>query len=188
MTSPIPPGKPEFEIPLEDVENDHLIEKANALMQRHQGFAANAPDADDLPILTDIVEDAPPALEERIEPFIDAASPIIVEPFSNEPEALDELPLLEDDVEELTPLAPVEVAAAPSLPLAELDQRLAAMEAAISRQLEDWVANELPQLVSRELDELSERLREKAAAHLRSTLLPAVSAEISARFDDASEA
>ncbi|KAB2968734.1 MAG: hypothetical protein F9K15_08180 [Zoogloea sp.] len=63
-------------------------------------------------------------------------------------------------------------------------ERLIALETAISRHIEDWMANELPQLLSRELDEFAERIRIKAVAHLRSTLLPLISTEIADNLDD----
>jgi hypothetical protein len=45
-----------------------------------------------------------------------------------------------------------------------------------------------PQLVSRELDDLAERLQATAAAHLRATLLPLISAEIADTLDKGPEA
>ncbi len=117
-------------------------------------------DVDDLPVLTEVVT-------ERIEPYIGESTPIILEPLTPEPELLEVLPTIEPE-------------AATNL----MAERLIALETAISRHIEDWMANELPQLLSRELDELADRLRVKAVAHLRSTLLPLISTEIADNLDD----
>lgn len=117
---------------------------------------------DDLPVLTDVIE-------ERIEPYIgESATPIILEPITDEPSpepAFESAPLVDRSTDQLA-------------------ERLVALDTAISRHIEEWVNNELPQLVSRELDDLAERLREAAAAHLRATLLPVLSAEIAETLDD----
>jgi hypothetical protein len=157
--------KPELEISLDDEEAEHLIERTDALIHRHESFAAPS-ETDDLPVLTDVVD-------ERLEPFIGEAAPIILEPVSPEP---------------IPPEARTEPVFA--LPPAPIDQaeRLVALDTAISRHIEEWVANELPQLVSRELDDLAERLRSAAAAHLRATLLPLVSAEIADQLDSTPDA
>lgn len=139
--------KPDFEISLDDEETPPL----DALDE-----------GDDLPLLTDVVE-------ERIEPYIGEASPIILEPVDGETALV---------AEALPPPS------SPSMQHELLAERLVALDTAISRHIEEWVNNELPQLVSRELDELAERLREAAAAHLRATLIPALSAEIADTLDD----
>ena len=135
----------ELEISLDDEDTDHHLGQPAAPGQRHAG-----PDADDLPVLTDVVD-------ERLEPFIGETTPIILEPVDTEP----------------------------AIALADTNrvERFVSLDTAISRHIEDWIATELPQLVSRELDELAERLSHKAAAHLRATLLPLVSAEISEALD-----
>lgn len=117
-------------------------------------------DVDDLPVLTEVVT-------ERIEPYIGESTPIILEPLTPEPELLEVLPTIEPE-------------AATNL----MAERLIALETAISRHIEDWMANELPQLLSRELDEFADRIRVKAVAHLRSTLLPLISTEIADNLDD----
>jgi len=142
----------EFEISLDDDEGERLMEKADALIQRHASLDTTPPDTDDLPVLTDIFDD-------RREPFIGESSPIILEPVEAEPA--------------LQARGTHDALAA----------RLVALDTAISRHIEEWVASELPQLVSRELDELAEHLCSKAAAHLRATLLPLVSAEIADTLD-----
>lgn len=144
--------KPEFEIPLEDEEAEGLP---------HRPEAPEAGDGDDLPVLTDVVD-------ERIEPFIGDNEPIILEPVGPEPELDDDLPVLT-----ATP---------------DLAGRIVELDIAINRLIEDWVATELPQLVSRELDALAERLRVKAVTQLQHSLQPLISAEIARRLDDDPEA
>lgn len=144
--------KPEFEIPLEDEEAEGVP---------HRPDAPEAGDGDDLPVLTDVVD-------ERIEPFIGDNEPIILEPVSPEPELDDDLPVLT-----ATP---------------DLAGRIVELDIAINRLIEDWVATELPQLVSRELDALAERLRVKAVTQLQHSLQPLISAEIARRLDDDPEA
>lgn len=143
--------KPDLEISLDD---EDVTAPLNELDE-----------GDDLPILTDVVE-------ERIEPYIGGSStPIILEPINDEP-----------------PPEPIAVLTAPVEQSTDhLAERLVALDTAISRHIEEWVNTELPQLVSRELDDLAERLREAAAAHLRATLLPLLSAEIADTLDDAEQ-
>ena len=100
-------------------------------------------------------------VDERIEPYIGDSEPIILEPMRTEAE-----------------LAHTAPPAGITQPPGDLAERLVTLDTAISRLIEDWVANELPQLVSRELDDLAERLRVKASAHLRATLQPLISTEI----------
>ncbi len=146
--------KPEFEIPLED-------EEAEGLPHRPDAPEAGDGDGDDLPVLTDVVD-------ERIEPFIGDNEPIILEPVGPEPEVDDDLPVLT-----ATP---------------DPAERIVELDIAISRLIEDWVATELPQLVSRELDALAERLRVKAVTQLQHSLQPLISAEIARRLDGDPEA
>lgn len=149
------PRNPDFEISLEDEEAEPAPQQDNV---------AASTDLDDLPVLTDVVD-------ERVEPYIGHNEPIILEPVSPDMDFA------------LAP--PVAGIAAPPADLAE---RLVTLDTAISRLVDDWVANELPQLVSRELDDLAERLRVAASAHLRATLQPLISAEIANTLDDDAEA
>lgn len=144
--------KPEFEVPLEDEEAEGVP---------HRPDAPEAGDSDDLPVLTDVVD-------ERIEPFIGDSEPIILEPVGSEPELQD--------------------AASVLAPVPDLAGRIVELDIAINRLIEDWVATELPQLVSRELDALAERLRVKAVTQLQHSLQPLISAEIARRLDDDPEA
>ena len=154
--------KAELEIPLEDDDADPLFEKADALIQRHASFAID-PELDDLPVLTDVVETPPPALD---------AAPT-TEPA--EPDA----PL---------PDLAAATAAAARAEADRLAERLVLLDTAISRHIQEWVATELPQLVSLELDDLAERLQATAASHLRATLLPLISTEIADTLDKGPEA
>ena len=154
--------KAELLIPLEDEEADPLFEKANALMQRHASFAIE-PELDDLPVLTEVVEPMAPTPDTPAEPSMVAA--------------------VTDAVESLDAAAPPPDLAAISAAAARaeadrLAERLALLDTAINRHIEEWVSTELPQLVSRELDDLAERLQATAAAHLRATVLPLIASEI----------
>ena len=157
--------KAELEIPLEDEDADPLFEKADALIQRHASFAID-PELDDLPVLTDVVETPPPALDAA--PTTEPAEPA-------EPDA----PL---------PDLAAATAAAARAEADRLAERLVLLDTAISRHIQEWVATELPQLVSRELDDLAERLQATAASHLRATLLPLISGEIADTLDKGPEA
>lgn len=141
----------DFEISLEDEDSEpHFSAKIDAA----------GTDGDDLPVLTEVVND-------RVEPYIGESTPIILEPITPEPAAFDAVALA--GPEDATNL---------------MAERLIALETAISRHIEDWMSNELPQLLSRELDEFADRIRVKAVAHLRSTLLPLISTEIADNLDD----
>ena len=141
----------DFEISLEDEDTEpHFSAEIDAA----------GTDGDDLPVLTEVVND-------RVEPYIGESTPIILEPITPEPAAFDAVALASP--EDATNL---------------MAERLIALETAISRHIEDWMANELPQLLSRELDEFADRIRVKAVAHLRSTLLPLISTEIADNLDD----
>jgi len=144
--------KPEFEISLEDEEAEASL---------HRPDVPETGDGDDLPVLTDVVD-------ERIEPFIGDSEPIILEPVDPEPELRDAAPVL--------------------APAPDLAGRIVELDIAINRLIEDWVATELPQLVSRELDALAERLRVKAVTQLQHSLQPLISAEIARRLDGDAEA
>jgi len=134
---------------------DELIEKADALIRRHQ---AHEDAFDDLPVLTEIVEVEP-------EPADDPAQ---------EADALDEYA---GD----PPPAPATIAGAIDESL--LVERLISLDAKLTLAIEDWVTGELPQILSREFDALNERIRAECIAHLRATLIPELSQDISALID-----
>ncbi|MGL1834622.1 hypothetical protein ACKVEX_13575 [Rhodocyclaceae bacterium SMB388] len=66
-----------------------------------------------------------------------------------------------------------------------LAEYLVELDTVLARELETWFANELPQLITRELDQLTDRLRTESLAHMRATLVPALSALIAERLDPA---
>lgn len=160
------PDDPEQELRVAD----DLINKADALLRRHRS-TQEAPraevevplDDEDLPILTEVVE--------RLE---DDDLPVLTEAVS-----VAEAPA---PVPPLAPAASPE--AAPSNRATVLAEQLIELDTAIQREVEDWFINELPQLLSRELDRLSERLRDEAVAHLRATLLPALSEHVARNLED----
>lgn len=133
---------------------DEVLGKADALLRRH------APPPGPAPMPPDALEFI--ALEDE------------------------DLPVLTEvvDPDELAQAAPPEPAArAPSppkpRPVSELAEQLISLDTEIARAVESWFATELPQLLDRELQKLAHRLQEEAAAHLRATLLPTLSAHIS---------
>lgn len=143
MAQPLRPDAAD-DLPEELEAADALLDQAEALLQRHRGSAslmtALGDDlaADDLPLLTDVVED------------------VVVEAPAASP--------------------PPQSSAAREVDLAE---HLVILDGLIAREVEAWLANELPQLLSAELDRLAERLRSQVLAHMRATLLPALAQHIS---------
>ncbi len=134
---------------------DELLDQADALLRRHRGAEQGAArpraalDDEDLPILTDVVDD----LELVQEPATAGAqSPGATEPAS-------------------APAAERAAAAAPIRP-GEAQKDL---EQALLREVESWITSEMPRILARELDQLGERLREEMLAHLQSTLAPRLS-------------
>ena len=45
------------------------------------------------------------------------------------------------------------------------------LDASIGRSVEEWLADELPQIISREFDAMTERIRIHTLAHMRATLV-----------------
>lgn len=149
MSSWSPP--PRFD-PDDDLKAaDELLDKADALLRRHKG--ADLPEPDEFVSLDD---DELPVLTDIVDP--------------SELEGL-----------ELAEPVPAAAATAEPIPLrsTETAEQLASLDSAISREVENWFATELPQLLSRELDKLVDHLQREALAHLRATLLPALSGHIS---------
>lgn len=130
---------------------DELLDKANALLRRHKG--AELPEPDEFVALDD---DELPVLTDIVDPS-----------------ELERLELAEPEPAAAAPDEPVPIA------VSELAEQLVSLDAAISREVETWLATELPQLLSRELDKLAGRLQVETLAHVRATLLPALSERIS---------
>lgn len=162
---------------------DALLGQADALLNRHRGETTAAAD-DDLPILTDVVDEdeLPP---EALLPPKRAPLPGIA-------------PAVQPAVAPLPPQPPVQPAqtfsaptptpqAAPASPNPHQVEQLVRLDTEISREVEAWLASELPQILSRELDSLAERVRTQALAHLRATLLPTLSERIARRLDGGEE-
>ncbi|MCB1887480.1 MAG: hypothetical protein KDH20_07725 [Rhodocyclaceae bacterium] len=151
-------------LPEDFQQADELLEKADALIRRHQ--AGHDDGFDDLPVLTEVVD-----LEAKAAADVDEA-----------PDAADA---------EITtaPAGAAQIDAAPTPPAVSaideslLVERLISLDAKLTLAIEDWVTAELPQILSREFDALSERIRAEAIAHLRATLIPELSEDISALID-----
>jgi hypothetical protein len=124
-------------------EADILLRKADALLGRHKGTDTRPVDdgdeADDIPILTDVVAG-----------FV---------PRTGQPGP--------------------HAAHRESIEMAEL---LVGLDTELAREIETWFAEELPQLVAGELDRLAAKLRAEAIAHMRATLMPALSERIAKRL------
>lgn len=202
---------------------DDLLGQADALLSRHRGDTApssprpqpptdrgaadpvpaapavaamQAFDEDDLPILTEVVDDLdlPAEIFQPTESLLAAAAtasaaakPSFVRGLApgevahaREPAAQ---PGLVDTFAQpaAAPPPPPPSAAAAEQQLAE---RLVELDTAIAREIDEWAARELPQIIARELDRLGERIQDEALAHLRATLLPEVSARVSSLFED----
>lgn len=151
----LPPLMPDKDLQ----EADLLLSKADALLRKHNPAAGSGAD-DDLPILTDVIDDGGNRSgDDTGQPAAAASTP--------PPAALP--------------------AAVPQHEAVAIVEQLIGLDTEIARQVEAWFAAELPQLVSRELERMSERLREEALAHMRATLLPAISEHIAthvARLSD----
>lgn len=165
---------------------DDLIDQADALLRRHRGTDAPAPnvphepaherfDDDELPILTEVVEDfeLPHAL-----PLAPARAPTGFErpPSPPTPEAVAAAAAM--------PAASTPSAAALQDALsARLAERLVELDTEIAREIGNWVAMEMPQILARELDQLASRVQAEMQAHLRATLLPELSARVGSLLD-----
>lgn len=220
---------------------DDLLGQADALLRRHRGDAtpasprtpspggagpaepadaapATSPatmqafDDDDLPILTEVVDDLdlPAEIFQPVEaPFAAsaAAMPSFVRSLAaaqftpaGEPAASTVRDAAPEPVTQPEPPAPqtphpqpapsaAESAASPPARSAaaqeqQLAERLVELDTAIAREIDEWAARELPQIIARELERLGERIQDEALAHLRATLLPGISARVSSLFDD----
>lgn len=68
---------------------------------------------------------------------------------------------------------------------AAMSERLIELDAQISQSINQWLARELPPIIAGELLGLSERLKVQTAAHLRATLLPELSEQVSKVLESA---
>ena len=62
-------------------------------------------------------------------------------------------------------------------------EQLVELDATLALAIENWVAEELPQIIARECEAMNQRIREQAVAHLRATLAPELSREIASLLD-----
>lgn len=104
---------------------------------------------------------------------------------SADADAFDDLPVLTDIVEAEADEAEAVEDEREDEASSEMQtvERLIALDARLARAIEDWMEIELPQIIAREFDAVGERIREQALAHLRATLLPQLSQDISALLD-----
>lgn len=190
---------------------DDLLNQADAFLRRHRGSTDTSPehfpaehrdgqpsaaagarapagDDDELPILTDVVDDFdlgeawPAAFGARPRGFSPLPSPIPETAAPSQSSAAAQAfgtgPVL--------PASPPAPAAAPGAHEREaLAQQLVALDTRITREVSAWMASELPQIVERELDQFADRLQAELQAHLRATLLPELSARIGGLLDGA---
>ena len=198
---------------------DDLLGQADALLRRHRGDTApsspgtqrstdrdaaepvhatpsgaamQAFDDDDLPILTEVVDDLdlPTEIFQPTESSLAAAAaaqPAFVRSLAPGEVSHARAPA--------APPEPVDTFAQPAAPSPppppsvaaaeqQLAERLVELDTAIAREIDEWAARELPQIIARELDRLGERIQDEALAHLRATLLPEISARVSSLFED----
>jgi hypothetical protein len=122
-------------------ESDPLLQKADALMQRHRAFAgggAAAPGADDVPVLTEII-----TADQR--PAGGAPAPTATAKFD---EAMVEAMLRE-----------------------RLDKVLPALRRQVAHELDAWFDEQLPKIVMSLLDGFTDRLVGQISAQARGDLM-----------------
>ncbi|KAF7600838.1 MAG: hypothetical protein CGU28_00430 [Candidatus Dactylopiibacterium carminicum] len=66
-----------------------------------------------------------------------------------------------------------------------ISERLIELDAQIAQSVNAWLSREMPQLIAGELAGLAERLRVQTAAHMRATLLPEISEQVSMVLESA---
>lgn len=206
----------------EDLERaDDLLDQADALLRRHRStidFTPSGPlhdagrnpapevdlehldlDDDDLPILTEVVEDL--EIADDWHPPINAMPLDFgpVAPASPQPPAA----TAGAGAQEAAGLHAVPGAPSPDASATVPDisaalvreqlheqlshafaEQLIDLDTRIAREVSNWMANEFPQVMGRELDRLAERLHTELQAHLRATLLPSLSGRISEVLED----
>ena len=190
---------------------DDLLDQADALLSRHRmppeaqdlarpmtrphpdisGHDALAycdnplADDDDLPILTEIVDELelPPERTEQAArplPPLSATAALTASVSA----AFSASPIVEPSTPS-TPSAPSATArmSTEDRITYQIAERLVELDTQIARSISEWMDKELPQLLQRQLEHLSEQLQTEMQAHLRATLLPELSAHISAQLE-----
>lgn len=193
----------------EDLERaDDLLDQADALLQRHRAQAGNeaSPPAraqapatfdDDLPLLTEIVDDSelPSTWPER-RPFGAFATEggAALAPVAEHPARTTAGTPLPDVSAPPMPPAPPPLAAEEmqadqdiAAAIDDPNERLADMDGEVARELTNRIATALGQIIDRELDTLRERLHAEMLAHLHATLLPELSARIGTVLEQAAD-
>jgi hypothetical protein len=66
-----------------------------------------------------------------------------------------------------------------------MSERLIELDAQIAQSIQQWLAKELQPIIASELLGVSERLRVQTAAHMRATLLPELSEQVSKVLESA---
>lgn len=94
----------------------------------------------------------------------------------------DDIPILTDVVAGFASPAGQPDPRAPHRDSIEMAELLVGLDTELAREIETWFAEELPQLVAGELDRLAAKLRTEAIAHMRATLMPALSERIAKRL------
>ncbi|CAM5473881.1 hypothetical protein TMEC54S_03753 [Thauera mechernichensis] len=165
---------------------DDLLNQADALLKRHQAkddaggmdwYPTPELDEDDLPILTEVVEDF------ALPPDWPATSAPHATGFERPPTPP---PKAHASSVQAPPSAGADHSAALQAALSSrLAEKLVELDTEIAREIGLWVSNEMPQILSRELDGLASRLQAEMQAHLRATLLPELSARVGRLLDDA---
>lgn len=185
---------------------DYLLEQADALLRRHDTSAhADLPaagqhivevldegypafgtrlDNEDLPILTEVVED-PGLPEDGALPAAKSASHV---PRPTAPAAPAKMPASGTSAHPSPGASPstTEISLEDRIHY-QLAERLVELDTQIARGITEWMEKTFPQFLQRELGRLSEQLQAEMKAHLRATLLPEISSRISEQMVIASD-
>ena len=168
--------------------------KADALIHRHR--SSTLPQADDLPVLTDVLGEDLPVLDDIADEIALDDEPLEapLQPAETtttpaaEPTALPAI--VEPDPAIIAAAADAAAKAAREEALVQaqaaqmrMAEQLIEFDAHIAQTLESWISNELPQIVAAEVDGMVERLRIKTLAHMRATLVPDLSHKLSELLD-----
>ena len=187
---------------------DDLLDQADALLSRHRMPPEAQPaarvatqqhadayvrealascdsplaDDDDLPILTEIVDELelPPERTEQAArplPPLSATATLTASVSA----AFSASPIAEPTATQ-APSATARMSAEDRITY-QIAERLVELDTQIARSISAWMDKELPQLLQRQLEHLSEQLQTEMQAHLRATLLPELSAHISAQLE-----
>lgn len=179
--------------PSDDLEvSDTLMVKADALIHRHRPSIAPTPD--DLPVLTDVLGEDLPVLDDVAEhialddelPPADLVVPEMPRQELVTPAAVIVAPdpaVIAAAADAAAKAAREEAAALADAAKMRMAEQLIEFDAHIAQTLESWISNELPQIVAAEVDGMVERLRIKTLAHMRATLVPDLSHKLSELLD-----